>query len=120
MRYNNVDKFSLELLRLFYKRETLSLNDLAAIYDVNFFSFAKPIDYLIAIGYLEIDTNYAIIHGSDLTPESPIILTQKGKIALESELTNRRIFIFTEFRAWFTLAIAVISLIVSIVAIINA
>ncbi len=42
-------------------------------------------------------------------------LTLKGKIALENESKHRRNHGFNEFRAWITLLIAVIALVLSIV-----
>ena len=119
MHNDYIDEISLGLLELYSKRKHLSLSGLAAICDSNVFGVLEPVSYLIEKGYLQIEPNFASLEGSDLTPDAPIIITHNGLVALEAELKKRRNYKHSEFRNWFTLAIAIVSLIVSIIAIIK-
>nr|WP_302144140.1 hypothetical protein [uncultured Schaedlerella sp.] len=104
---------SLKLLELFSKRETISLNDLGAIYNNDPEAWCHPIAYLRNEGFLEIDPTYISLMGDRFTFNAPFKLTYKGQTALEDEIKSRRHINFNEFRAWFTLAIALAALIKS-------
>lgn len=106
-------KESLKLLKLYSKRDTVSLNDLGAIYNNDPEDWCHPIAYLRDKGFLEILPSYISIKGNKFTLDAPFRLTYKGKTALEDEIRSRRYINFNEFRAWFTLAIALAAFIKS-------
>lgn len=101
-----MDNTSFNLLKLYSKRDTLSLCDLAAIYNSSVLEFTTPVRYLMDQGFVRIEANYAAIHGEDYTMHVPIQITYEGQIALEAEQRQRHTFKFAELRAWLTLAIA--------------
>ncbi len=108
-----MDDRTVELLKLFSERNQLSLHDLAAIYNCGYGDFAELVNYLMERGLLEIEPNYALIEGNDLTVETPLRITQSGRSALNIELKERRSFKYSELRAWLTLAIALAAFIKS-------
>lgn len=104
---------SLKLLQLYMKRDTISLKGLGAIYNNDPEYWCHPIAYLRDQGYIEILPSYVLLNGNAFTLDAPFRITYKGKTALESELKSRKHFNFNEFRAWFTLAIALAAFIKS-------
>lgn len=71
---------------------------------------------MISHHYITIVSDIALLEGDDLTPDKPLEITQDGIIALDDETKARRRFKHSEFRAWVTLFIAVIALILSIIS----
>lgn len=114
-----MNNLSFEILQLYSSRSSLSLLQLGAILNKDAFNLAEPINYLRAKDYLKIEPNHAMLNSlSDkefISLDTPLVITYLGKIAIESEAKERQHFKFTEFRAWVTLAIALIALILSIV-----
>lgn len=115
-----MDDLSFSILKCIKKRTTVTITELAAIYNQSVDYMEDPVLYLRKNGYLDIERNYANLH--DLTSESligrstPLVISYFGKIAAEEEHKFRKSHSFNEFRAWFTLAIAFIALIISILA----
>ena len=102
-----MDDTSYKLLKLYSKRDHITLADLSAIYNTDWDYWGAPVDYLIKNGYLQINPTYVILHGGDFTSKAPIEITFHGKVHLEQECKNRWTFKFNEFRAWVTLIIAI-------------
>lgn len=115
-----MDNLSFEILKLFPGRKNLSLSQIQAIYNGDVISLSKPVNYLRNLGYLQIDPNFSPAHSSGdktyISVDTPLVITYLGEIALQTEEKSRRKDFLTEFRAWVTLAIAIIALIVSIIA----
>lgn len=108
-----MDKLSFKLLKLYSKRESLSLSDLAVIYNEGLTTFSSPIGYLIDKAYLKSDKSEPGIDGTNYTPNTQIFITYEGRAALAAEKQNRRNIRISEFRAWLTLAIALAAFIKS-------
>lgn len=113
-----LDASSLELLKLYSCRDSLSLKDLAAIHNKDLTDFIPTVNYLRHNELLEIHPNFTILHGSTLTADAPLRITYEGRVKLEAEQKNRRSNNLKEFRAWVTLTIALIALIVSIISLV--
>lgn len=109
-----MDDTSFKLLKLYATRNTISLSGLSAIYNTHNDYWISPVRYLIEKEYLRINPEYVLLHNNDFTITAPIEITYEGKLALEQERKERQVFKFNEFRAWFTLIIAVIALVMSI------
>lgn len=102
-----MDNLSFKLLNLYSQRETLSLSDLAAIYNISPVAFSKPIEYLIDNGFLIIVLDHNNLHDPNhYAIDTPIQITYKGRAALEAERKERHKMKFSEIRAWLTLIIA--------------
>lgn len=111
-----MDKQTYSLLKLFNQRESLTLDGLAAIYNKSFKNFVSPISWMISHHYITIVSDIALLEGDVLTPDKPLEITQDGIIALDDETKARRRFKYSEFRAWFTLFIAVAAFVLSIIS----
>jgi hypothetical protein len=108
-----MDKSTLNYLRLFNTRSTLSLSDLAAILDGDPISLAEPIRFMMDNKYLDIEPNTKILDGDTLGLHTPLKITYYGKGVLKEELASRKRFKHAEFRAWITFIIAVAAFIKS-------
>ena len=115
-----MDDYSFSVLKTYKSRDCLTLSQLSAIYNRSIFDVAEPVSYLRKQKLIRIESNYALLHelteDSLIDPDTPLEITFVGKGALETEIKSRRHLTFNELRAWITLAIAVIALIVSIAA----
>lgn len=115
-----MDDFSFSVLKDIGRRSSVTIIDLAAIYNRSVDHMEDPVLYLRERGYLDIERNYANLYGltsdSLISRNTPLTISYLGKIAIEEERKSRKQHSFNEFRAWFTLAIAVIALIISIIA----
>lgn len=118
-----MDKLSVSVLDAVEQHRSLSLQQLDVLVSGGFNDVRRAVSYLRRLGYVEIESGYLMMNNLEkdcsLSPHAPLILTFEGKIALEEELARRRDFRWKEFRAWVTLAIAVISLILSIIALLQ-
>lgn len=110
-----MDKQTYSLLKLFKQRDSLSLIGIGAIYNRDFTDFSSPISWMLAHNYLTIVPDIALLEGYDLTPDKPLKITQEGIIALDEEIKAQRKFKYNELRAWITVLISIIALILSIV-----
>lgn len=112
-----MDDYSFAVLKLYATRRSLTLDQLSAILNRSPLDCVEPIAFLRKEGFLRIEPNYALLHGSpedsSLTPRTPIEITFEGKAALEAETKSRRQLTFNEIRAWITAIIAVAAFIKS-------
>lgn len=115
-----MDDYSFSVLKLYRSRSFLTLSQLSAMLNRSWFDVAEPVLYLKREGYLKVEPNHAALHDikadDPIDAHTPIVISFEGKAALEAETKARKQHSFNEFRAWFTLAIAVIALIVSVIA----
>lgn len=102
------------MLRLYSSRHNaMSIKDVAIVLDINIHYVAEPISYLIDSGYLRtldrsIDTN------GPLSLNEKLCITYTGELAMREHEQSKKNNFWIEFRAWGTLAIALIALIISI------
>lgn len=108
-----LNKQSLKLLKLFSKRDTISLNGLGAIYDTSPEDWCAPIAYLRRNRFIEIDPTHVSLYGDAFTHDAPFRITYEGRCALEGESRSRQRSTFNELRAWITLLIAIAAFIKS-------
>lgn len=115
-----MDDFSFDLLKLYSSRNSLTLSQLQAVLDKSDMELSAPISYLRSNGYLKILPSFIkradVEEQGYIAPDTPLMISFEGKIALEAELKERKRFKYNEFRAWVTLGIAIAALIVSIIA----
>ena len=112
-----MDKLTYNLLKLYNDRETLSLDQITAIYNKTQSDFEDAVHWLHKEGYIEIDvSDYLRGNSGDKILRNNTIckITFDGKIALEAESSNRNYKTFNEIRAWITLGIAAFGLAISI------
>ena len=105
-----MDNTTYHVLGLYYEREHLSLVQLGAILNDEPVSLSQPVAYLVKNGYLQYRDHEDHFH----KPDTPIDITYAGKVAYQEEKKARSQFSHQEFRAWATLAIAILALILSI------
>lgn len=112
-----MDRLSKRILEEFSQRKCINLSQLGAILNMDCFSLAEPINDLRENGFLKIEGNYAALHdlnqNSPLTMDLPLVIAFQGRAALEEEKSYRQNLFWTEFRAWVTLAIAVVAFVKS-------
>lgn len=121
-----LDDLSKEILRLYREKPNFNnycLSDLKLLTNRGDHDLGPAIRFLRRENYLMIDPTYASLHpdeikllGDSVSVCTPLRITKDGLIALEKAERSDTRFKFNEIRAWITLAIAVIALIVSIVA----
>lgn len=103
-----MDDVLFELLRFYNSHSLVSAESISQIHNWDIRIIAEYILELMDAGYLHCcDEEF---HFS-----SSLRITAKGQAALYTEIKSRKRFKFTELRAWFTLAISVISLVLSII-----
>ena len=112
-----MDDIIFELLNCFSKRNNLSAEKLGVIYNTDYLEFGGPLSLMIEKEYLTKDDPFEKYPDDLIYPECHYQITFKGKIALSEERKNRKRFKHSEFRAWVSLFIAGIALIVSIISI---
>jgi len=98
-------------LKLFLKRDKLSMAQVALILNTDLESCSKPIAWLHEQGFLDIDYMYSTQHGDSLTVETPLGISFDGSVALEEHWSQIKYRKYNEIRAWITFAIAVASFI---------
>lgn len=110
-----MDKSTLELLELFNTHSSLSLTQLSAILNIDYFDISNPVHYLMDQKYIQ-KNNAALLEkleGNILSPSTTLEITYAGRIAIhECKKENRR-YKYVELRAWITLLIAVLAFIKS-------
>lgn len=103
-----MDDVLFKLLRFYNSHNLISAKSISQMHNWDVRIIAEYILELIDAGYLHCcDEEFHFT--------SSLRITAKGQAALYTEIKSRKHFKFTEFRAWVTLAIAVISLILSII-----
>ncbi len=105
------DKKSLKILHCISLHAPIDAIGLDIYLSLDLDDIEECIDYLLSNELIEIDTSDKKLSGA-----KTFQITKMGKIILENELKFRRNFTFTEFRAWVTLLIAVIALVLSIIS----
>ena len=108
-----MDNTAYKLLELFNQRTSLSLLELAAILNVECRSIAEATYCLLDSGYLRKAITPDCDQESDFSFNLPLMITYKGKAALEEHRKTKRYYWFNELRAWITLAIALATFIKS-------
>ena len=89
-----MDDFSFSVLKDIEKRESVTITELAAIYNQSIDHMADPVLYLKDMKYVRIERNYENLH--NLTSESligyntPLVISYPGKIAIETERKARK------------------------------
>lgn len=118
-----MDSLSFKVLEIFSSRRSLTLSQLSAILNIDWMNLSEPVNRLRSLSYLRFEPNHAVMEGltkdSPLSVDSPLVISFEGRAALEQELKERKQFKYTEFRAWLTLAVAVVALIVSVIALVQ-
>jgi predicted transcriptional regulator len=100
-----MDNQTLNLLKLFEERNSLSLVQLAAILNTDPISLSESVAYLKDLNYIKFQSNHKNNNDS-LTLDAILTISYSGRIALKNDLTSKKHFKYTEFRAWFTFLIA--------------
>lgn len=108
-----MDELTYNLLLLIKDRSSLSLRNMSIILKSDASSLCVPIEYLLSIGYIERNNIDVIDSDQDLTLDTSFKITYKGIIAASKYKKDIRNYIFSEFRAWVTLAIAILAFIKS-------
>lgn len=108
-----MDNLTLEYLKVFKKRNSLSLIQLAAILDVGPLDIAESINYMRDLNYLRISHNHSILNGDDLTLDAPLEITHYGKVSFENELKSRKSHKLNQLFNFGTLLIALAAFIKS-------
>ena len=110
-----MNSFSLALLRYISTRKQLSLHDICVIFDGNPEKLFPPLNDLFEQKAIEILPYYANEHGNKLTLNAPFHITYLGQTILEQESHSNRHSKLHEFRAWATLAISVLTLLMTFI-----
>lgn len=97
------------------KNRALSVQDVMLLLDSSDTEVWPPIKNLFDSGYLHAVGGYIAEDGS-IAVDTKLRITYAGELALRENSRSKKSHFWTEFRAWFTLAIAGIALIVSIVS----
>ena len=114
MKTNNcANKLTFKLLKLFSKEESISINALSSCHNIKYGDLTGLISYLISEEYLEVLPDYAIFQDSELTPDSPIRLTNKGRAFYEQLIWEHQKYIFTEVRLWIALLLSIVTFVYS-------
>lgn len=103
-----MDKDTLSILQLIANREFVSVSDLDFILNDSLLSSGEFLEWLLDHGYIK---HYDGDTG--MSPESMFCVTHKGKMYLNNRNDLDRKSFWKEFRAWFTLAIALAAFIKS-------
>ena len=118
-----MDSFSLKILKKYHSHPSLTLRQLGKILNEDEFSLSEPVSLLKQKGYLRIEHNYSIFEGiKDDDPISlycPLVLTFRGKTALEEAKKISK----KERNAWIryiiTTVISLLAIIISAIALLS-
>ena len=112
-----MDELTIAVLKQFAERDSLSLDQFAALANCSLESAVYPVAHLRNLGYLRIHPNQPHAHELNqqpgLDPLIPLQITYAGRALLASEKKSQRRYIFNELRAWITAVIAVLAFIKS-------
>lgn len=118
-----MDDYSFSVLKLYRSRSSLTLSQLSAILNRSWFDVADPVLFLKREGYLKVEPNHAALHNikpdDPIDPDTPIVISFEGKAALEAESKARKHTSFNELRAWITLSIALVGIVVAIISLLR-
>ena len=110
-----MDDFCYKILNVYYKHEELSMNDISLLTKQNFLSSnsTTAMHWLLKNNYLvPVDASKSKDSISNTTKYK---ITQNGKNVVYQKKQQDKYRLFNEVRAWITLAISVIALILSII-----
>lgn len=83
-----MDNLSLKILKMYNKRQNLSINQAGAIFDMSPFEISEHIIRLQGKGYLRLEPNYATLHGTQsntpINVDAPLQITLDGIEAVET------------------------------------
>lgn len=120
-----LDSLSKKILTLYQSHPSFrfTIHDLVVKTEMNEMDLTPAVLNLFGSGYLKIDPNYRCLHkdelsnlGDTIAIDTPLCITRDGEVLLEETHRNERRFQYNEIRAWITLAIALLALIVSVIA----
>lgn len=120
-----LDSLSKKVLTLYQSHPSFrfTVHDLVVKTEISEMDLAPAVLNLWRSGYLKIDPNYLCLHedemsrlGDTIAIDTPLCITRDGEVLLEETHRNERRFQYNEIRAWITLVIALLALIVSIIA----
>lgn len=105
------------MLKLYQAKDTpLTIHEVAIILGSNEMDVTKPIKNLFDSGYLYVINGYVSKEGA-ISVDAKLRITYAGELAIrEAVRANKRHF-WIEFRAWITLAIALVALATSIASV---
>jgi len=106
-----MDKATLSLLKLFNERHSLSLIQLGAILNIDYFTLLDPVHYMMEQKYI-CKGNAALLEhleGDTISPDTPLEITYFGRISIKQAKKEHLHFKYIEFRAWMTLIIAIMA-----------
>lgn len=111
-----MDELTLSYLRLFNKRNQLSIYDISVLTGIDTLTISSSIDFLLRAGYIQCANGYSLEPGNPPTPDTPFELTHYGFASMLSGEDHHKYRRFNEIRAWITLGISIISLILSLIS----
>lgn len=103
-----MDRKTLSLLQLIASRESASMSDVDFVFGDSSLSSYEPMQWLLINGYIE-----HVGGENDMSPESMFCVSHKGKMYLNNRNDLDKKTFWKEFRAWFTLVIALAAFIKS-------
>lgn len=108
-----MDDITYKILKIFKNRNSLSCIEVSAIINTDALAIAEIFRYLWKNDYIK--KLYSPIDESDnsLGLDTQFKLTYAGLVSMQHHKSNKRYKIFSEFRAWITLAIAIASFVKS-------
>lgn len=99
------------------KGAPLSIKDVMLLCNVSDIEASKPIIWLFEAGYLKYSSGYLPTDGT-IAADTKLRLTYAGELAMRGDKRAKRAHFWIEFRSWFTLAIAFIALVLSIISLV--
>lgn len=103
-----MDRKTLSLLQLIASRESASMSDIDFALGGSPLSSYEPMHWLLNNGYIE-----HLGDENDMSPEAMFCVSHKGRMYLNNRNELDKKTFWKEFRAWFTLAIALAAFIKS-------
>lgn len=113
-----MEKFTLQVLRTCAEQSYVSLTQLTFALKNSDLKIAESIHALRQLGYIEIDPDHRLIHDlsvdSPIDANTPLKVTISGKSFLEYVNDNEKNRMLNDIRAWITLAVTVLTLLISL------
>ncbi len=109
-----------EFLKIFMEYDSISINEVAKLLDVNYTNILSEFNFIFEIGYIHIVSNEnsspsLLTKRGNLPINAQLAITQRGRIAYENYEKKQKSDKLKNIRDWITLAVAVATLIVTIV-----
>ena len=111
-----MDEFTLSYLHLFNKRNQLSIYDISILTGIDISTISNSIVFLLRADYIQCANGYSLKPGELPTPDIQFELTHGGFAAMLSGEDQHKYRRFNEIRAWITLGISIISLVLSLIS----